>query len=69
VVLSMQFILTCVKGIHSIIGYHGNSVARALIDTFPEIGLEKSKFDLCIQSLMLAFVPFNLLFFYLFIYF
>eukprot|EP00026_Physarum_polycephalum_P001731 Phypoly_transcript_01733.p1 GENE.Phypoly_transcript_01733~~Phypoly_transcript_01733.p1 ORF type:complete len:1003 (+),score=155.23 Phypoly_transcript_01733:421-3009(+) len=32
------------KGIQRVIKHHNNSVARALIDLFPKIGLEKTKF-------------------------
>jgi exonuclease V gamma subunit len=35
------------KGTRSVIYYHNNSVSKALIDLFPDIGLEMSKFQRC----------------------
>eukprot|EP00026_Physarum_polycephalum_P002270 Phypoly_transcript_02276.p1 GENE.Phypoly_transcript_02276~~Phypoly_transcript_02276.p1 ORF type:complete len:794 (+),score=74.23 Phypoly_transcript_02276:119-2500(+) len=33
------------KGVRGVLWYHGNSIAQALLDLFPEIGLEKEKLD------------------------
>jgi len=36
--------IMAVKGARSVIAYHGQSLSRALMDLFPDIGLEKTKF-------------------------
>eukprot|EP00026_Physarum_polycephalum_P004524 Phypoly_transcript_04545.p2 GENE.Phypoly_transcript_04545~~Phypoly_transcript_04545.p2 ORF type:complete len:226 (+),score=15.15 Phypoly_transcript_04545:1408-2085(+) len=36
-----------VKGTRNVILYHNNSVSKALLDLFPSIGIERSKFSFC----------------------
>ena len=36
--------LCCVQGAHGVLAYHGHSLSRALLDLFPNIGLDKHKF-------------------------
>lgn len=41
--IELFLLIIIMQGIHSVINYHNSSVAKALFDLFPEIGLQKSK--------------------------
>ena len=45
--------------------YHGYSVSRALLDLFPDIGLDKSKLGKCMN--ICIYIIFIILLFYYFI--
>lgn len=40
-----------VQGAKRVLSYHGNSVSKALMDLFPNIGLDRSKFNFPISML------------------
>ena len=44
-------LLTFVKGANRVISYHDNSVTTALLELFPDIGLERTKFQCMSNSL------------------
>ena len=43
-----MFLFVCVKGADAVMSHHGNCVKQALVDLFPELGLQKELFwDKC----------------------
>lgn len=38
-----EYLFTLIKGARTVLFYHDNSISKALIDLFPNIGLDKAK--------------------------